>query len=137
MHESYIDITSRIEEPPTWFDENGVPRYGKFTPHRCPNIYNNVIVLFEIACQDCGRRFSVEMSGERPMKGWKPEYDHFYHPLVVTSELHYGDPPAHGCVGDTMNCLDIRVLAVYKRTRRMDWRRQRKLEILLSDYPDV
>ena len=37
MKESYEDITSRIPESPSWYDQNGTPRYGEFSPERCPN----------------------------------------------------------------------------------------------------
>ena len=40
MLPNYEDILSRIAEPPRWFDEQGVPRYCEFAPHRIANIYS-------------------------------------------------------------------------------------------------
>jgi hypothetical protein len=119
MHSNYEDITSRIKEEPTWYDCNGAPRYGKFSLEACPNIYAHQVVLLEIACQSCGAKFLVEMNGDglNPMSG-NPK------------KLHYGDPPAHGCVGDTMNCEDIAVIEVWHRSweRKVPWKRLKKLE---------
>ena len=99
MHSNYRDILDRINEEPSWYDENGTPRYGEFAPDMCPNIYAHSVVLLEIACQSCGRRFRVEMN-EGP---WLPSD-------IPPKNWHYGDPPAHGCVGDTMNCDDLVIL---------------------------
>lgn len=118
MHESYIDITSRIDEEPSWYDANGAPRYGEFTPKRCPNIYADIVFLLLIACQDCGKEFRVQMHSD-----WFNRTGRAYRP----SKAHYGDPPIHGCVGDTMNCEDIEVLEVWKRIDH-EWERQPDLE---------
>jgi hypothetical protein len=32
MHNHYDDILDRIDEPPTWFDDYGVPRFCEFSP---------------------------------------------------------------------------------------------------------
>jgi len=108
MHASYHDILSRISDPPLWWDQNGVPRFDPFQPCLCPDIYAEVVVLLEIACQDCEEHFCVEMHYGifTPMSDTR-------HPKM----LHYGDPPRHGphCIGETMNCDDLRVLEVWKR----------------------
>ena len=111
MKHDYLDITSRITEQPTWYDSNGVPRYGEFTPDGCPNIYARQVFLLLISCQDCGEQFQVEMHS-----GWFGSVDN-------PRELHYGDPPAHGCVGDTMGCNGWRVLEVWGRENEIDWTR--------------
>jgi hypothetical protein len=119
MHENYEDIKSRIDEKPKWYDQNGTPRYEEFHPKYCPNIYSNQVILMLVECQDCGEKFEVEIHasiwGERsstPPRKW-----------------HYGDPPAHGCVGDTMNCVD---LEVWERDMRRepngDWEQRPLLE---------
>lgn len=116
MHENYKDITSRIAEPPKWWDENGAPRYDEFHPDYCPDIYAHTVILLRISCQNCGRQFDVEMSAS------------------AFSELnprtaHYGDPPAHNCTGDSMNCEDLAVLQVWRRlTSLKEWKRHPKLE---------
>ena len=102
MHESYPDIRDRIEEDPTWYDSNGTPRYGEFSPERCPNMYTRTVFLLRIACQHCGREFDVEM------------HERVFESIEHPQELHYGDPPAHGCTGDSMNCEDLEVLEVWR-----------------------
>src|SRR3989304_6539495 len=120
MHEGYEDIISRIPEPPSWWDQNGTPRYGKFHPSACPDIYSNEVVLLGIACQDCAREFEVEMHSSL----WST-----FHPV----KLHYGDPPRHGCVGDTMNCEDLAVLQVWHRPYEThEWERRPELEGLID-----
>ena len=61
MKHTFDDIRSRISEPPSWFDSNGTPRYGEFTPNACPNIYADEVALVEIACQCCNEKFLVEI----------------------------------------------------------------------------
>lgn len=116
MHDSYRDIRGRIKDDPRWHDQNGVPRYDVFTPDQCPDIYAKTVVLLEIACQYCGKRFVVQMS-----------YDIFARAAINPKNMHYGDPPSHGCVGDTMNCDDLAVLEVWHRDV-FDWERRQELE---------
>jgi len=120
MRESYDDIRSRIAESPVWYDQNGAPRYGTFTYKGCPNVYAVEIVLLRIACQACGQQFDVEMSGD------------IFSRLGNPKELHYGDPPIHECVGDTMNCDDLAVLEVWYRSGTGDWERHSKLEGMID-----
>lgn len=110
MRDTYSDIIGRICEHPTWYDENGCPRYGEFSPNNCPDIYANTVVLLRIRCQDCSEPFLVELS-----YGVFSSIDRY-----PPKKLHYGDPPAHGCVGDTMNCEDEAVVEVWHRDIRMD-----------------
>lgn len=118
MHDNYEDIRGRIAEEPAWYDENGCPRYGEFTPERCPDIYSNVVVLMEIACQHCRGVFWVEMAA-----GWLTKQLH------PPRKWHYGDPPAHGCTGDTMNCEDVSVLQAWHReSGGSEWQRRSDLE---------
>ncbi len=124
MHESYEDITSRIAEEPTWYDSNGTPRYGKFTPDRCPNIYSHCVALLQIACQSCGEKFDVEMHTDI----WSDRES-------IPKKWHYGDPPRHVCGGggDTMNCEDLVVLEVWNKSGAFNkWRRLHKLEGLIE-----
>ncbi len=119
MHENYPDIRERIAEEPQWYDENGCPRYGKFTHERCPNIYATTVVLMEIACQDCGERFRVQMSH------WVLDSNH-----LPPKQWHYGDPPRHNCIGagESMNCEDLTVLEVWMRGDDFDWKRMPEFE---------
>jgi len=126
MKADYKDITSRIDEKPSWYDQNGVPRYGKFHPDNCPDIYANMVVLMRIECQSCGMPFDVELHKD----------DYFGTHLGIPRTWHYGDPPRHGhsggvrCAGETMNCIDIEVLKVYKRNhnKKSGWARVKELE---------
>ena len=122
MHSNYQDITSRIAETPTWYDANGTPRYGPFTPEMCPNIYSNTVVLLRIACQSCRQHFDVEMHSD------------WFAAIKNPKNLHYGDPPVHECAGGgyTMNCDDIAVLEVWHRKGIGDWVRMMDLEGLID-----
>lgn len=151
MLASFMDIKTRIKEAPKWFDSNGVPRYGKFHPDLCPNIYADEMVLLEIACQDCGRRFLVEMNwdkfgsflrgGKIPsfrkrLMEWKKLSDE--KKKEEWSPIHYGDPPIHGCVGDTMNVYDLRLVQLWARSKKFPWtmtrRRRLEIELMSKDW---
>ena len=120
MLASYEDIRKRIPEEPTWYDQNGVPRYGDFTPKDHHNIYSNHVALLLIHCQDCGEKFKVAMGD-----GIWNSRD------FIPKNLHYGDPPRHNCVGDTMNCDDIAVLEVWAK-EDMEWVRHPEMEGLIE-----
>lgn len=84
MLNDYADIIERIPEPPLWWDEFGVPRYRAFAANRVGNVYAREAVLFEVACQACGRQFRVALSsGKAPSIA----------DAIRSKELHYGDPP--------------------------------------------
>jgi len=129
VHADYADITSRIVESPTWYDEHGVPRYGAYGPDASPNIYADQVAFLRIRCQDCGRQFVVEMSGGN----WdrirnRPLLDE----RVRDGSIHYGDPPRHDCrgAGDTMNSIPERVLEFWKQTHALvEWERVPELEV--------
>lgn len=123
MKENYRDIVSRISEEPKWYDENGVPRYDKFHPSFCPDIYSDTVILLRIACQSCGKQFDVEM------------HSSFFAPIKHPQNLHYGDPPNHGCIGDSMNCDDIAVLEVWHREE--GWIRIKELEGVIDQENNI
>jgi hypothetical protein len=131
MRASYEDIRKRIAEEPLWFDENGAPRYDKFAPDQCADIYATQVVLLEIGCQGCEQRFLVAMS-------WSV-WASWNHKIVSLSDaieqhiIHYGDPPWHACAGggDTMNCEDLRVAEFWDR--EFDWHRDPQYEVMLYD----
>lgn len=125
MHESYDDILERISEPPTWFDENGTPRYGEFHPDRCPNIYSHHVGLFLIGCQDCDAKFHVQMSANI----WSRELSH------PPMKWHYGDPPRHDCpgAGESMNCEDYAVLQFWTKENFGEWERRPEFEGVIDD----
>jgi len=116
---SFKDITSRIKTKPTWWDENGTPRYGKFGPMESPDIYATQVLLIKIGCQSCDETFLVEMSYGR--------YDELYYTYPrgpfdpKKPPPHYGDPPIHGCVGDTENCTDLEVVEFWEKDKKVPW----------------
>lgn len=142
MKASYKDIKERIKDQILWFDENGVPRYAKFHPDLSPNIYAREVVLLEISCQYCHRRFDVEMSfGDfdrlNNIKSFKERLDSFIKNKEKIVPVHYGDPPIHECPGGgtTMNCDDLRIKQFW--SRKFEWRRLKKYEIELEkEYGD-
>ena len=146
MLANYRDIKSRIAESPKWYDSNGTPRYNDFTPSLSPNIYAKQVVLLLIRCQNCGQAFSVEMNWDE-LKGIESRHDRFDFSAQMQSfislkrpswsPLHYGDPPPHNCVGDTMNCIDVRILEFWTRSSSWDWERISKYEVELEQgVPD-
>ncbi len=99
MLSNYADIIALAgNKEPLWYDNNGCPRFAPFRPELCPSIYSSVVALLRISCQECHEEFLVEMHSE------------LYGRDIPVSKWHYGDPPAHGCVGDTMNCDDVEVV---------------------------
>ena len=122
MHNGYSDITSKISEDPQWWDENGVPRYDKFHPKYCPDIYADVVVLYLIECQSCRRKLKASLSqscSEHNM------------PELKLDNWSYGDPPIHGCSGggETMTSDTIAVLEVWHRNfPRHEWIREHEFE---------
>jgi hypothetical protein len=124
MHHHYSDIRDRAGKP-DWWDENGTPRYGEFSPDCSANIYANEIVLLEIACQGCGTRFRVCMSWS-----WWPGREVTLRSQVEADEIHYGDPPNVGCcpAGPTMNSVPHRVLEFWDKRAACDAVRVAELE---------
>lgn len=153
MLPDYYDVISRIEEKPSWYTVEGYPRYGEFTPGEC-NIYSHYSALFQIACQDCGKRFNIgvdvdddyllqfkvdmtQLANEKHLVGifhdevWLPitgnsfvphaldeNGDAIYRTLTIDEYVKnwgFGDPPRHGCVGDTMRSMNIQILEAWDR----------------------
>lgn len=137
MHHHYRDITSRISEPPKWYDEEAVPRYCDFAPDQTANIYASEAALVEIACQGCGTRFKVAFSWDRMDMKWVRGTPRLHEELTLADvkDLHYGDPPNAGCCpsGPTMNCDDLRVLEFWRKNERFRWTRIPELEVALAD----
>lgn len=143
MLQDYKDIKKRIKEEPLWYDENGTPRYDDFHPTLSPNIYAYEVILMRIACQYCGKEFLVELN-------WHPwgylcnprrHRESFSNLLemwnkggrVTFCPVHYGDPPPHDCVGDTMNCIDLGIVQFWRWKLEEGWYREKKLEVKLED----
>lgn len=124
MKSSYDDIKSRIQEVPHWFDTNGTPRYGVFKPENSPNIYAEQVILLAIACQNCKFKFLVELNCDYRSLSPKKLSEQ-----IPVKKIHYGDPPSHHCVGDTMNSVPLRVVEFWQKTESCDFERLKSLEI--------
>lgn len=124
MHKSYEDIRGLTDREPEWWDEHGVPRYRKFAPSDCPDIYASEAVLFEVRCQGCGRRYHVGQT--------RSGLDYVKHPkmwsigdLIKAKALEYGDPPNdHRCGGNSMNSEPRRVIEYWSRLRPLEGLRE-------------
>jgi len=137
VHHSYEDILDRVSEPPTWWDCNGTPRFGEFSPDKSPNIYAREVILLEIACQGCLTRFRVELNiGPYDLvKGQDGgmEFDSF-----ATTTPFYGDPPNTGCCpsGPTMSSYSSHIVEFWRRAD-WNWNRRSDLEgIQIDEIPD-
>lgn len=111
MKQSYLDILDRRpNDSVLWWDENGVPRYGKFSPHLVANIYASEIVLLKVACQNCNQQFLVAISA-LVLSG-----DNSLITKIENRTLEYGDPPNAGCcpAGPTMSSIPLKVLQFWK-----------------------
>jgi hypothetical protein len=144
MLPSYHDITSRIPEPPTWYDASGTPRYGDFSPGDL-GVYDHLALLVRIACQSCQKEFLV--AGYTSHNWYAVAVGdtlHYSNTLEnIAPGFHYGDPPRHGCVGDTMNCEEIEVVEAWERSGTYqvdvagsDWVRRADIEALHIDDRD-
>jgi len=134
MHADYKDIKERIDETPKWYDCHGVPRYAKFHPNLSPNIYAKEVLLLEIECQSCEQRFLVELNWAE--FGYRESFKAFFEKrtrgISVYSPVHYGDPPRHDCVGDTMNSTPLAVREFWSKPNS-DWERNQEYEWTLED----
>lgn len=134
MHQSYADITEQLGEP-LWWDEIGVPRYCEFSPRQANNIYASEVVLYAVACQDCGREFKVASSLDRYAAAYTDSEGvvrtRRLADAIRARKLHYGDPPNIGCclAGPTMNSVPLRVLEYWHRNSSGHFVRDRKLEL--------
>ena len=137
MFHDYSDITDRIAEPPKWWDEHGVPRYGEFSPYGVASIYAGEVALVEIACQACADHFNVAFSsqgGSGPTEEGRSLTEN-----IQSGEIHYGDPPDYGNCreGASMTCFDLRVLQYWSRmNEKREWVRDSRLEISLPDMKE-
>lgn len=128
MNHNYHDITSRIQEPPKWWDENAVPRYCDFAPDQASNIYARQVVLMEIACQSCDKRFLVCMSDDNMtlVRGQMTTFE-----AIEKDAIHYGDPPnTDCCVGTTMNSIPLRIVEAWSKDwkKLFEWERKPEYE---------
>ena len=137
MLQEYPDILALTDKEPLWFDSNGVPRYAPFHPNLVPSIYADEAVLYEIACQACGRRFNVAEQWSDSHRILEPGCRSLAE-VVRSGTLYYGDPPRHmdhdegACAGVTMSCDSIRVIEFWHKIA-MKWARDPSLEIRFDE----
>lgn len=139
MFPRYDDVTSRITEQPTWYTIEGYPRYGEFKYAEC-SIYAYYSILMLIECQDCGKEFHIGQDFDHfdifehliivdNQEIWAPMRYAVYANIVETQEAKiiariltleslvknwaFGDPPNHGCVGDTMGSIERKSVQVW------------------------
>lgn len=130
MNRYYDDILKLTTEPPTWFDEQTVPRYCKFTPDWLG--FTDEAALVEIACQCCQRKFRVAFSRDR-FESHK--YGATLAESIRAKDLDYGDPPNVDCCasGPTMTTETQRVLEYWRREPFHEWSRDSTLEVTFDE----
>jgi hypothetical protein len=130
MHIRFDDILEKLGEP-KWYTIHGYPRYCDIDPKEL-SIYAHTAVFYRIACQDCGKRFTVGEATHHMSE----------HPMEKPNHLHYGDPPRHDCpgAGESMNCDDLWVIQWWERPDR-EWIRIKSKEVEIrgsgESGPDV
>lgn len=126
MHQHFQDILERIAEPPSWFDENGTPRYGAFGPERVNNIYVQEAALAEIECQACRTRFRVALTDALASR------TESLGDTIRLRTVDYGDPPNMNCcpAGPTMSSVMRHIAEYWYRDYEigLDWIRDPRLE---------
>lgn len=142
MHNPYADIRSRISEPPAWFDENGVPRYGPFEVSCLADIYADEAALVLIRCQGCQTPFNVAFSRHTATEDYRAKVagvaPRSLADRIIDGSLHYGDPPNIGCcpAGPTMNSVPVHVGQYWRRIKG-EWYRDASLEQPLDAWEEV
>jgi hypothetical protein len=132
MKASFDDIRALTPLVPKWFDFNGTPRYCEFRPFESPNIYAREIALLEIACQSCGEVFLVEQHRDDLGKAYRRACgakDIDLADSVREGTITYRDPPHHGCSGDSMLSITLRVVEFWRRGSQIEWARVPELEV--------
>lgn len=121
MKPYYLDITSRIEEDPKWYDMNGAPRYSDISPSNCSNVYAQEVAFIKIECAVCKRIFIVEV--------YSLGYDSIgLSDLVSSGEISYGDPPAHSCYyqdcssGDVQSSNTVGIVGLWVKDKQRRWK---------------
>lgn len=131
MNRSYEDLMALTSVKPSFFQKDGVPRWGAFQPGTSTDVYAVEAVIMEISCQSCDGRFHVLM--ERRSHGEPTTLAQ----RIADGSIHYGDPPNVGCCpgGPSMNSEPVRILEYWSR-ERMDWTRNSSLEVPMRRMGD-
>ena len=138
MHQHYKDILDRIDEPPKWFDDRGVPRFQEFSPRLLGNIYSSEAALAEVSCQRCHRMFRVALTNAFAKRGSSLSDE------IRLGRMHYGDPPNVACCagGPSMNSVMHKIVEYWSRDLEvnLDWQRDPTYEgpvAAMVDPPDT
>ncbi len=142
MKDDYSDITSLIDQEPTFYEESGVPRYSAFKPDMF--LHAQEVALVEIQCQSCGKRFSVVLCWDSYKK--RPPFSKFIEEGNLAN-IDYGHPPRHGVefqdgkwscyAGDVMSSESVKILEFWQEVptkKSVRWKRQKKYEVVLSPW---
>lgn len=113
MLPGYDDIRALTDRDPDWFDGNGVPRYAPFEPPML-GVYDRTAILVRIECQACQQSFLVG-EGRHPMNDFVNGKRLHMDMETWVRRYHYGDPPIHGCVGDTMNSVPVEIVEAWEQ----------------------
>lgn len=116
---------------PDWYDVNGVPRYAPFTPDML-GVYDCFALLVTIACQSCADRFLVGVGWTR----WGTALDAETRAVEIkrydlpglARDFRFGDPPRHGCGGDSMTSVAVRIDEAWERSGSIHWDRRPGVE---------
>lgn len=125
MKKDFRDIRKAIPVDPYWYDELGTPRYDVFHPTML-GVYDNYAVYGTIECQACGEQFEVGAGSTGYSAGTRP-----WTLKDIVEKYHYGDPPIHECVGDTMMSENFTVLQAWEHDHAGDWNRVSALETVI------
>ena len=120
MLPSYDDITDRLGCP-LWWDHQGVPRYVPFHPQE-GGVQARATALLEIQCQFCPELFIVAMEHNTLEALTPPHTPEVGDEWDAVGSFHYGDPPRHGCTGDSANSVPRKCLEFWtKGPPTWDW----------------
>ena len=126
-----MDITDRIDEPPSWWVD-GIPRYCEYHPHHAS--MRPIELLVRATCSQCSLTFLISVGSQTELMAG-----------LISSETNlpwwdaYEDPPFHlgsngfNCAGNHAGvCID-EVLQAWKRNSGWPgWERAPELEGLVK-----
>lgn len=119
MLPDYSDIRELTDREPVWYTTGGVPRYREFHPSML-GVYDKYAVLKLVGCQACGDTFLIGVGVPRHTFPLGTPVEWTLEKLLEADAC--GDPPRHGCVGDTMSVDEYNNLEGWVR-EGSDWKR--------------
>jgi hypothetical protein len=127
MLPDYMDIRDLTDRAPDWFGEHGEPRYRPFDPNML-GVYDKYALLVQLNCQACSKALLVGV-GYTPYV-WIADTGTGFVFEKVAKTFRYGDPPRHGCIGDSMNSICTRIVEAWEQVRSFEWIRRPDIEVL-------